>query len=90
MKDKLTNDHRPDDPLDRLLTDSVTQPPEHFTDSVLSRIAEQTPFDYSQPRLPVSPKPSLWASIALATSTVVGVFQVIGFIFGLWLPVAAG
>ncbi len=79
---------QPRDQLDKLLTDGMPKPPDHFTDTVLSRIAQQTPYDYSRP--PSSSTKTVWPSLALAASALLGVFQVVGFIFGLWIPTVAG
>lgn len=81
---------QPKDRIDKLLTDGMPKPPNHFADTVLSRIAQQTPYDYSRSPSPTPSTKTVWPSLALAASAVLGVFQVIGFIFGLWIPTVAG
>ncbi len=78
------------DPLDKLLADGLVKTPVDFTETVLNRIAQEAPFDYSQRRHANSKPPSRWSSAALIASTIVGGFQIISFILGIWIPVTAG
>ena len=72
------------DPLDRLLSEPLLQPPADFTERVMQRI--QT--------LP-APAPSRqragWlAWFALAAGALLGAAQLAGFMFGIWTAATAG
>jgi hypothetical protein len=72
------------DPLDRLLSEPLLQPPADFTERVMQRI--QT--------LP-APAPSRrragWlAWLALAAGALLGAAQLAGFMFGIWTAATAG
>jgi len=72
------------DPLDRLLSEPLLQPPADFTERVMQRI--QT--------LP-APAPSRrragWlAWLALAAGALLGAAQLAGFMFGIWTASTAG
>ena len=71
-------------PLDRLLSEPLLQPPADFTERVMQRI--QT--------LP-APAPSRrragWlAWLALAAGALLGAAQLAGFMFGIWTAATAG
>lgn len=72
------------DPMDRLLSEPLLQPPDDFTERVMQRI--QT--------LP-APAPSRrragWlAWLALAAGALLGAAQLAGFMFGIWTAATAG
>lgn len=76
--------------IDDLLSDGLLKPPEDFTETVMDRIAQQSLSDSAQLQTLVVPSQKLWPSIAVAASALLGMFQVIGFITGIWIPVTAG
>lgn len=93
------------DPLDKLLADGLLSPPDDFADTVMQRIERDAPYDYTQTSQadsslseiptkntsgPDRSGSALWQLVVLVASTVVGASQVIGFIFGLWIPATVG
>ncbi len=89
MTDKYT------DSLDVMLADGLVKSPDDFTKKVMHRISEHADIESSR-RLTTRSligdylKNSLWPAAALATSAALGGFQVIAFIFGIWIPATAG
>ena len=72
------------DPLDRLLSEPLLQPPADFTERVMQRI-----------RALPAPAPSRqragWlAWFALAAGALLGAAQLAGFMFGIWTAATAG
>jgi hypothetical protein len=93
------------DPLEKLLADGLLSPSDDFADKVMQRIEREAPYDYRQSSRvnssvsessikntsgPDRSGSALWQLVALVASTVVGASQVIGFIFGLWIPATVG
>ena len=80
--------------IDELLADGMLKPPEHFTETVLNTIAQQSSKDYPgtndrQLSTPTIPSRNVWASIAVSASALLGMLQLIGFIAGIWFPATA-
>lgn len=76
--------------IDELLSDGVLTPPDDFAEVVINRIAQSSMPDSSQLTAHHRPSQNVWPSIAVAASALLGMFQVIGFIVGIWIPVTAG
>lgn len=76
--------------LDSRLASPLVKPPDDFAESVINYIShQQYPADTRTPAKPGSIG-FIWPSAALTTGAAIGVFQVISFIFGVWIPVTAG
>ncbi len=79
-----------DDSLDSLLTRNLVTPPENFTDTVISKLSDQSTINVEKVASYRSARPLFWPTAAIATGTAVGVIQVISFIFGIWIPATVG
>lgn len=95
MNKEDSTDNLPKDALDRLLADSLLQPPDNFSETVMRKIERDVPYNYAQHSLTETTRaeasrPLFWQAVALVASTIVGASQVIGFIFGLWIPATVG
>lgn len=68
------------DPLDELLSQPLVSPPNVFTHKVMERIAFE----------PLPHKITTWLQwVAIAGTVALGIEQVLGFIFGIWLVSSA-
>lgn len=77
------------DELDRLLARDLLNVPDDFERTVMARIHE-----LPDPAAPVSARPSPkathWlAGLALAGGAAVGLLQLLGFVFGIWMATSA-
>lgn len=68
------------DPLDELLAQPLATPPDDFTHQVMQRLALE----------PLPKKITTWLQwLALTGAVAVGIEQVLGFMFGVWLVSSA-
>lgn len=77
------------DPLDSLLAKNLVTPPHNFSARVLEEISPQSPNQHSKTTPDTSMK-KFWTFVALASGTMAGGFQIIAFIFGIWIPTTVG
>ena len=84
----MTDKHN--DSLDGLLAQNLVTPPDHFTDKVITRLADQLPVNYTARTTRSSGRQRLWPTAAIATGAAVGFLQIISFIFGIWIPATVG
>ncbi|MEM7255846.1 MAG: hypothetical protein AAF404_00500 [Pseudomonadota bacterium] len=75
--------------LDNLLSDNPVTPPDHFADSVMSKLSSEPVINQTLPAATPAHQ-SIWPPLALAASSVLGMIQIVGYIFGLWIPATAG
>ncbi|WP_322628882.1 hypothetical protein [Halothiobacillus sp.] len=77
------------DELDRLLARDLLDVPDDFERTVMARIHE-LPDPVARVPARQSPKATHWlAGLALAGGAAVGLLQLLGFVFGIWMATSA-
>jgi hypothetical protein len=73
------------DPIEDLLQNGLLNPPDHFATAVMARVAA---LPVPLPRQ--TPQRTVLQWLALAGAGLVGVGQLVSFMFGVWAATAAG
>lgn len=73
--------------IDTLMREGFHEPPTDFTEQVMAAISAEPRPVFATRKSPLAGK---WQDIALASASLLGLAQLVAFMFGIWLSASAG